>query len=124
MMSLIRWREGFWALLVLLAAAIMACGLADTFSIIGRSPTYFEGHPFVLLGSLAFAAASVWAAVERRSLRVVISTALPAVVVGGLAVQLPDGPLQHIAGLALIPIALVAMLVEIPAPTYVPPGGS
>ena len=123
MKSFVRWKVGLWALLVLLAAALMACGLADSFSFIGRSPTYFEGHRMVLLGALAFGAASVWAAMERRSLRVIVSTALPAVVVGGLAVQLPYGLLQHIAGLALIPIALLAMLVELPAEVYAPPDG-
>ena len=123
MKSFVRWKVGLWALLVLLAAALMACGLADSFSFIGRSPAYFEGHRMVLLGALAFGAASVWAAMERRSLRVIVSTALPAVVVGGLAVQLPDGLLQHIAGLALIPIALLAMLVELPAEVYAPPDG-
>jgi hypothetical protein len=123
MKSFVRWKVGLWALLVLLAAALMACGLADSFSFIGRSPTYFEGHRMVLLAALAFGAASVWAGMERRSLRVIVSTALPAVVVGGLAVQLPDGLLQHIAGLALIPIALLAMLVELPAEIYAPPDG-
>ena len=123
MKSFVRWKVGLWALLVLLAAALMACGLADSFSFVGRSPTYFEGHRMVLLGSLAFGAAAEWAGMERRSLRVIVSTALPAVVVGGLAVQLPDGLLQHIAGLALIPIALLAMLVELPAEVYAPPDG-
>ena len=54
MKSFVRWKVGLWALLVLLAAALMACGLADSFSFIGRSPTYFEGHRMVLLGALAF----------------------------------------------------------------------
>ena len=51
----IRWADAAWALLVLLAAVLTACGLAETFSIIGRSPTEAEGHGLIFLGSLAFA---------------------------------------------------------------------
>ncbi|VXC17624.1 hypothetical protein ARTHRO9AX_220154 [Arthrobacter sp. 9AX] len=83
MTRLIRWKDGLWALLVLLAASVMACGLADSFTFLVRPPTYFEGHRLVLLGAPAFAASSVWAALKGRSLRAVIATALPAVVVGG-----------------------------------------
>ena len=58
----IRWNEGLWALLVLVAAAMMACGLAY---------------------------------------------------------ELPDGLYAHLAGLILIPAALIAMLVEMLSPTGV-----
>jgi hypothetical protein len=121
MQSLIRWKEGLWALIVLLAASVMACGLADSFTFLARPPTYVQGHRLVLLGALAFAGSSVWAAIDRRSLRAIISTALPAVLVGGFAVQMPDSILPNVAGLALIPIALAAMLLEIPAPRLTDP---
>ena len=54
-------REGAWALLVVLAAATMACGLADVFTFLVEPPTYAVGHRLVLLGALGFAAAAVWA---------------------------------------------------------------
>ncbi|MDF2049523.1 hypothetical protein [Arthrobacter sp. Cr_A7] len=90
--------------------------MADSFSFLVRPPTYVEGHRMVLLGAIAFAGASVWAALQRRSLHTIISMALPAVVVGGLAIQMPDSILQNVVGLALIPIALAMMLLEIQAP--------
>ena len=54
-MNRIRWAEGAWALLVLLAAATMACGLADAFTFLLEPPTGLVGHRLVLLGALGFA---------------------------------------------------------------------
>lgn len=48
---LIRWREGAWALLVLLAAVLIACGLADAFTFIVQPPSYPVGHRLVLMGA-------------------------------------------------------------------------
>lgn len=94
----------------------MACGLALTFSIIVRSPWDAEGHRLILLGSLAFAGSAVWARLSGRPLWVSILTALPAVVVGGLSVEMPDGLYAHRAGLFLLPAALTAMLVDLLSP--------
>ena len=121
----IRWADGAWALLVLLAAALMACGLAMTFSFIVRTPMDAEGRGLIFLGSMAFAGSAVWAVLTRRPLWVSILTALPAVVVGGLSMEMPDGLIAHLAGLCLIPAALAAMLVELisgssPAPPSPP----
>jgi hypothetical protein len=52
-MNRIRWAEGMWALLVLIAAATMACGLADAFSFIFAPPTYPVGHRLVDAAALA-----------------------------------------------------------------------
>ena len=121
MKTLVRWNVGAWAVLVLVASAVMVCGLVDSFSFLGRPPSFVEGHRLVLLGALAFAAAAVWAGVMRQPLWVVIPTALPAAVVGGLAVQLPDSGFAHLAGLLLVPLAVTTMLMAIPAETYVEP---
>ena len=83
----IRWNEGLWAVLVLVSAATMACGLADAFTFIVESPTYSVGHRLVLLGALGFAAAAVWAWLRPAPRWVTVLTVLPAVVVGGLALQ-------------------------------------
>ncbi len=109
----IRWADGAWALLVLLAAVLTACGLAMTFSIIVRSPTDAEGYGLIFLGSVAFAGSAVWARLRGRPLWVSILTALPAVVVGGLSVEMPDGLYIHLAGLFLVPVALCAMLADL-----------
>jgi hypothetical protein len=45
-----------------------------------------------------------------------VLTAPPAVVVGGLSLEFPDGLLAHLAALALIPTALSAMLAELLSP--------
>ena len=121
MKTLIRWNVGAWAVLVLVASAVMVCGLVDSFSFLGRPPSFVEGHRLVLLGALAFAVAAVWAGVMRQPLWVVIPTALPAAVVGGLAVQLPDSGFAHLAGLLLVPLAVTTMLMAIPAETSVKP---
>ncbi|MEW9871719.1 hypothetical protein [Arthrobacter sp. HS15c] len=105
----IRWSEGLWALLVLVAAATMACGLADTFTFLVEPPTYPVGHRLVLLGALGFACAAVWVWLRGGALWVKVLTALPAVVVGGLALQFEDG-WGWLPGLFLIPAALAAML--------------
>ncbi|AOT04568.1 hypothetical protein [Arthrobacter sp. U41] len=113
----IRWADGAWALLVLLAAVLTACGLAMTFSIIVRSPTDAEGHGLIFLGSVAFAGSAVWAKLTGRPLWVSILTALPALVVGGLSVEMPDGLYAHLAALGLIPAALSAMLADLLSPS-------
>jgi peptidoglycan/LPS O-acetylase OafA/YrhL len=115
-MSLIRWREGLWAMLVLVAAAVIACGLADVFTFLIEPATYAVGHRLVLLGSVAFAGAALWAWLRRGRRWVTVLTALPAVVVGGLALQFDDGTWGVLAGYFLIPAALVAMLVELISP--------
>lgn len=113
----IRWADGAWALLVLLAAVLTACGLAMTFSIIVRSPTDAEGHGLIFLGSVAFAGSAVWAKLTGRPLWVSILTALPALVVGGLSVEMPDGLYAHLAALGPIPAALSAMLADLLSPS-------
>ena len=115
----IRWAEGAWALLVLLAAAMMACGLADAFTFIVEPPTYPVGHRLVLFGALGFAGAAVWASLRRAPRWVSVLTALPAVVVGGLALQFEDGGWGVVAGFFLIPAALTAMLVDVLHPAGV-----
>jgi hypothetical protein len=112
----IRWADGAWALLVLLAAVLMTCGLAETFSFIVRSPTEAEGQGLIFLGSIAFAASAVWARLAGRPIWVSVLTALPAVVVGGLDMEMPDRLLAHLAALGLIPAALSAMLAEVLSP--------
>ena len=109
----IRWADGSWSLLALLAAVLMACGLAMTFSIIVRSPTDAEGHGLIFLGSVAFGASALWARLRGRPLWVSILTALPAVVVGGLSMEMPDGLYAHLAGLFLVPASLCAMLADL-----------
>lgn len=116
----VRWADGLWALLVLLAAVLMACGLYYSFSFIVRSPTDALGHGLVLLGSVAFSASAVWARLRSRPVWVSILSALPAVVVGGLSLELPDSLLAHLAGLLLIPLALSAMLAELLSPLSPP----
>lgn len=116
-MNLIRWRDGLWALLVLAAAVFMAGGLADVFTFLVEPPTYPVGHRLVLLGSLTFAGAAVWAWLRQSPRWVTVLTALPAVVVGGLALQFADGTWGVLAGYFLIPAALVAMLVELINPS-------
>jgi hypothetical protein len=51
-----------------------------------------------------------------------ILTALPAVVVGGLSAEMPDGLYAHLAGLFLVPAALSAMLADLlfPDPQILP----
>lgn len=115
-MYLIRWNDGLWALLVLLAGAVMACGLADVFTFVIEPPTYPVGHRLVLLSALAFAGAAAWAAVQGRPRCVVIFTALPAVVIGGLALQFEDGAWGVLAGIFLVPAALIAMLLDVLSP--------
>lgn len=115
-MNLIRWREGLWALLVLVAAALMACGLADVFSFLIEPPTYAVGHRLVLLGSIAFAGAAVWSWLRQAPRWVSVLTGMPGVVVGGLALQFEDGGLGVLIGYFLIPAALIAMLVELLSP--------
>jgi hypothetical protein len=115
-MRRIRWTEGSWALLVLLAAAMMACGLADAFSFFVEPPTYPVGHRLVLLGAIAFAAASVWAWFRGSPRWVAVLTGLPAVVIGGLALQFEDGGWGVVAGLFLIPAAVIAMLLDLMFP--------
>jgi hypothetical protein len=105
----IRWADGAWSLLVLLAAVLTASGLAMTFSIIVRSPTDAEGHGLIFLGSAVFGVSAVWARLRGRPLWVSILTALPAVVVGGLSMEMPDGLYAHLMGLFLVPAALCAM---------------
>ncbi|MCP9001955.1 hypothetical protein NFC73_19820 [Pseudarthrobacter sp. RMG13] len=112
----IRWAEGVWALLVLLAAAMMACGLADAFTFIVAAATYPVGHRLVLLGALGFAGAAVWAWLRPARRWVRVLTALPAVVVGGLALQFEDGGWGVLAGLVLIPAAVFAMLAHLRRP--------
>ncbi|MET1155544.1 hypothetical protein [Arthrobacter sp.] len=112
----IRWADGAWSLLVLLAAVLMTCGLAETFGIIVRSPTEAEGQGLIFLGSIAFAASAIWARLTGRPVWVSVLTALPAVVVGGLAMEMPDGLIAHLAALPLIPAALSAMLAELLSP--------
>jgi hypothetical protein len=112
----IRWADGVWALLILLAAVLMACGLALDFSFIVRSPTQAEGRGLIFLGSIAFAASAVWARLTGRPIWVSVLTALPAVVVGGLSMEMPDGLYAHLAALGLIPAALSAMLAELLSP--------
>lgn len=109
-MDRIRWADGAWALLVLLAAVMMACGLADAFTFLVEPPTYAVGHRLVLLGALGFAAAAVWALMRPAHRWVRVLTALPAVVVGGLALQFEDGGWGVLAGYILVPAALIAML--------------
>lgn len=115
-MHRIRWNEGLGALLVLLAAAMMACGLADAFTFIVEPPTYPVGHRMVLLGALAFAVAAVWARLRGRPVWVSVLTGLPAVVVGGLALQFEDGGWGVLTGYFLIPAAVIAMLVDLISP--------
>ncbi|MGO4189910.1 hypothetical protein [Pseudarthrobacter sp. TAF60_1] len=110
---LIRWRVGLWGLLVLVAAVLMACGLADVFTFLVEPPTYPVGHRLVLLGSFAFASAAVWSWLRQAPRWVSVLTGLPAVVVGGLALQFDDGGWGVLAGYFLIPVALIAMLVEL-----------
>ncbi|MCB5291704.1 hypothetical protein [Arthrobacter sp. SO3] len=113
MMPRVRWADGAWALLVLLAAVLMSCGLAMTFSLIVRSPTEAEGQGLIFLGSLAFGGSAVWAGLSGRPLWETILTAL---VVGGLAMEMPDGLLAHLAAMGLVPAALTSMLVDLLAP--------
>jgi hypothetical protein len=120
MRSHIRWADGVWALLVLQAAVLTSCGLAMTFSLIVRSPTEAVGQGLVFLGSVAFAVSAVWARLRGRPVWVSVLTALPAAVVGGLAMEMPDALLAHLAGLVLVPVALGAMLAEVLSPG-VPP---
>jgi hypothetical protein len=117
----IRWTEGSWALLVLLAAATMACGLADAFTFFVEPPTYPVGHRLVLLGAIAFAAASAWAWLRGSPRWVAVLTGLPAVVVGGLALQFEDGGWGWVTGLFLIPAALIAMLLDLLYPSNIYP---
>jgi hypothetical protein len=112
-MRRIRWTEGSWALLVLLAAVIMACGLADALSFLGEPPTYPVGHRLVLLGAMAFAAASVWAWFRGSPRWVAVLAGLPGVVIGGLALQFEDGGWGVLAGIFLIPAAVTAMLLDL-----------
>ncbi|WP_457963809.1 hypothetical protein M1E17_20590 [Arthrobacter sp. D1-29] len=112
-MYLIRWREGAWALLVLLAAVLMACGLADAFTFIVQPPTYPVGHRLVLMGATAFAVAAGWAWLRGSPRWVAVLTSLPAVVVGGLALQFEDGGWGVLAGIFLIPAAVIAMLLDL-----------
>lgn len=120
-MNRIRWTEGSWALLVMLAAATMACGLADAFTFIVEPPTYPVGHRLVLLGAIAFASASVWAWLRGSPRWVAVLTGLPAVVVGGFALQFEDGGWGWVTGLFLIPAAVTAMLVELLYPSDIYP---
>ena len=124
MKTSIRWADGAWALLVLLAAVLTSRGLAMTFSFVGRTPLEAEGHGLILLGSLAFAGATAWAALSRRPLWVTVLTVLPAVVIGGLSMEMPDGLLAHLAALGLIPAALAAILVGLLSPGGPPAVGS
>lgn len=117
----IRWADGAWALLILLAAVVTACGLAMSFNFIVRSPTDALGHGLVFLGSTAFAGSAVWARLAGRPLWVSILTALPAVMVGGSSMEVPDGLYAHLAGLFLIPAALGAMLAELLSPRSLRP---
>jgi hypothetical protein len=112
-MRRIRWTEGSWALLVMLGAAMMACGLADAFTFIVEPPTYPVGHRLVLFGAIAFASASVWAWLRGSPRWVSVLTGLPAVVIGGLALQFEDGGWGVVAGLFLIPAAVIAMLLDL-----------
>jgi hypothetical protein len=112
----VSWADGAWALLVLLAAALMTCGLAETFSFMVRSPTEAAGQGLIFLGSVAFAASAAWARLTGRPVWVSILTALPALVVGGLVREMPDGLYAHLAALFLIPAALSAMLAELLSP--------
>jgi hypothetical protein len=45
-----------------------------------------------------------------------VLTALPAVVVGGLSMEMPDGLVAHLAAVGLVPAALTAMLAELLSP--------
>jgi hypothetical protein len=109
----IRWTEGAWGLLVLLAAVLMACGLAGTFTFIVEPPTYPVAHRLVLLGAIVFAAAAVWAWLRGSPRWVAVLTGLPAVVVGGLALQFEDGGWGWLTGMFLIPAAVIAMLLDL-----------
>lgn len=81
MMLRARWADRAWALLVLLAAALMPCGLALNSSFLVLSPIEAEGHGLIFLGSLAFAGSAVWARLSGRPVWVSVLTALPMVVV-------------------------------------------
>ncbi|MGY4540941.1 hypothetical protein ACVWY0_000849 [Arthrobacter sp. UYNi723] len=98
---------------------MMACGLADTFTFNVEPPTYPVGHRLVLLGALGFAASAMWAWLRPAPQWVTVLTALPAVVIGGLALQFEDGSWGVLAGLVLIPAALIGMLVELLYPSDV-----
>lgn len=119
----IRWADGAWSLLVLIAADVTACGLSESFGFIVRSPTGGEGHRLILLGSMAFAGSAVWARLKGRPIWASVLTALPAVVVGGLSTELPDGLYAHLAGLFLIPGALSTMPAELLIPRVSPRTG-
>ena len=109
----IRWADGAWAVLVLVAAVLTVCGLALDFSFVGRSPTEAEGRGLIFLGSIAFAGSAVWARLAGRPIWVAVLTALPALVVGGLSMEMPDGLIAHLAATGLVPAALTAMLVDL-----------
>lgn len=52
----------------------------------------------------------------RRPMWVSVLTALPAVVVGGLSMEFPDGLLAHLAAVALIRAAVSSKLAELLSP--------